>query len=68
MISIENKYTVTKMNAGSIQENIKFPKKYRDTINERFIKILSCSSSFSDFDAVHVNSFFGELEENANED
>lgn len=68
MISNENQYTVTKMNAGSIQENIKFPKKYRDAINERLIKILSCSSSFSDFDVVHVNSFFGGLEEIANED
>ena len=63
MIENENVYTVTKMNAGNIQENIKFPRKYRDLLNSRFLKILSCNLSTSTFDLLHKNSFFGEITE-----
>ncbi len=58
MISSEDDLTVTKLNAGNIQENIKFPKKYRDILNERFLTILSCNVDVSMFDLVHKNSFF----------
>ncbi|MDY0277710.1 MAG: N-6 DNA methylase [Acholeplasma sp.] len=67
MILNEDKYTVTKMNAGNIQENIKFPKKYRDMINDRFLKILSCDADASKFDLLHMNSFFGTVSENEDE-
>lgn len=61
MISNEENYTVTKMNAGKIQENIKFPKKYRDILNERFLKILSSDIDISKFDLIHQNTFFSGL-------
>jgi len=64
MILNENSYVITKKNAGDIQENIKFPKRYRDLINSRLLKILSCTSTVSSFDIVHSNSFFGEFLEN----
>lgn len=64
MISNENSYVITKKNAGDIQENIKFPKKYRDSINARLLGILSCPTNVRVFDLVHTNSFFGELTEN----
>lgn len=67
MVSNEDKYTVTKLNAGNIQENIKFPKKYRDLINERLLKILSCSVDASKFDLLHKNTFFGSVLENDDE-
>jgi len=63
MISNEDNFTVTKMNAGKIQENIKFPRKYRDILNQRFLKILSCNFDEHKFDLVHKNSFFGNLME-----
>lgn len=68
IIENENKYTVTKMNAGSIQENIKFPRKYRDSLNRRFLRILSCTSKASTFDLVHKNSFFGDITEIGEDD
>jgi len=58
MISNEEKYIVTKLNAGVVQENIKFPKKYRDAINRRLLDILSCKNRIDHFDLIHSNSFF----------
>lgn len=63
MISLEDEYTTTKANAGHIQENIKFPKKYRDKINSRMIKILKGNIPAKTFDLVHKNSHFEELKE-----
>jgi type I restriction-modification system DNA methylase subunit len=68
MMSIENEFIVTKMNAGSIQENIKFPKRYRSRINERFLRILRCDIPETTFNVVHKNSFFGKLKESNEED
>ena len=39
-VEIEQSCIVTKLNSGTIQENIKFPSKYRDQINDRLLKIL----------------------------
>lgn len=61
MVSNEDKFTVTKKNAGNIQENIKFPKKYRNKINEKFLEILKCEVTYDDFNRLHKNSFFGDL-------
>jgi predicted RNA methylase len=58
MINNEEKYITTKINAGKIQENIKFPKKYRDIINQKFLNILDCKNSINDFDLVHNNFCF----------
>src|SRR5574344_76483 len=55
MISEENKYIVTKMNAGVAQENIKFPAEYRLQINERILKILGYSLDGHVFDCIHEN-------------
>lgn len=59
MIEKEESYTITKLNAGKVQENIKFPKKYRDKINAILLKALSCSQLPESFNEVHKNSFFG---------
>lgn len=60
MISIEKQCIVTKLNAGKLQENIKFPEKYRVEINNRILKILGFNGLSSDiFNVVHKNSFFG---------
>lgn len=62
MMRIEKKCIVTKLNAGSIQENLKFPSKYRNQINNRLLKILGFDNLNSQvFDALHKNSFFGSL-------
>lgn len=68
MMSIEKEFIVTKLNAGSIQENIKFPKKYRSRINNRLLKILKCDIQEETFNGVHKNSFFGKLKENDEDD
>ena len=62
MISIEKDCIATKLNAGSLQENIKFPAKYRDIINERFIKILGTNVKTSNFELVHSNKIFLEVD------
>ena len=58
MVSKENEYIVTKMNAGDAQENIKFPEEYRNKINERILKILDVNLNSSIFDEVHSNTYF----------
>lgn len=57
MTNEEDKFIVTKLNAGVVQENIKFPEAYRLEINERILKILGHSVKKSIFDKVHSNSF-----------
>ncbi|MGN0929463.1 MAG: N-6 DNA methylase [Alphaproteobacteria bacterium] len=59
MISEEQHYIITKMNAGSLQENIKFPKKYRNSINQRLLKILGFTQDSQIFNLLHSNTFIG---------
>ena len=54
MIKKSKEYIVTKNNVGK-QENIKYPKKYRDEINARFLKILGASEGCEIFDIIHSN-------------
>lgn len=54
MIECANKFTVTKKNVG-IQENVKYPKSYRDRINRKLLDILGFSISEKEFDVVHSN-------------
>lgn len=64
MISVEKDCLVTKLNAGKVQENIKFPSEYRNKINQRILKILGFANINSNiFDLVHKNSIFGGFEE-----
>lgn len=57
MISKANDYTITKKNIG-IQENIKYPREYRDRINERMLDILG-NDGIVNFDIVHSNKALG---------
>lgn len=59
LIENEDKYTVTKMNAGVAQQNIKFPEIYRHQINQRILKILGHFTTEDIFKSVHANSFLG---------
>lgn len=59
MMEIEKDCIVTKLNSGTIQENIKFPLKYRNQLNRRFLDILGFGNlDVNVFDRVHKNSFF----------
>lgn len=55
MINEASKYIVTKKNCG-IQENIRYPKKYRDRINKRILEILRVDADERIFDSVHANT------------
>lgn len=58
MLNIEKKCMVTKLNAGKLQENIKFPPEYRNIINKRLLNILGFKNTNPDiFNIVHKNSF-----------
>lgn len=59
MIKIEENCIVTKLNAGAKQENIKFPSRYREKINERIVNILSCNDDYKLLDLLHQNNIFG---------
>ncbi len=59
MINVEENYIVTKLNAGAKQENIKFPSQYREKINQRLLKILSCDEDYKLLNLVHKNNIFG---------
>mgnify|MGYP000746000822 CR=1 FL=1 len=61
MINNESKYIITKLNAGVVHENIKFPKRYRESINNRFLEILSCQENFNQFELIHSNSIYNDL-------
>lgn len=54
MIAKEQEFIVTKKNVG-VQENIKYPREYRDSINRRFLDILGIKDHVSIFDVVHSN-------------
>lgn len=54
MSSCVNNYIVTKNNVG-VQENIKYPKMYRDKINEKILNIFRIKEDFRLFDILHSN-------------
>jgi hypothetical protein len=58
MVAVEKDFIVTKLNAGAPQDNIKFPKQFRDEINARVLKILGASESPTLFDLIHSNAVF----------
>ena len=58
MMSKESEYLIYKMNAKKLQENIKFPKYYRDTINSIFLNDLGLSDNPKIFDEVHSSATF----------
>lgn len=49
-----NEYIIKKKNVG-IQENIKYPRQYRDRINQRFLSILNLKVDNSTMDLIHSN-------------
>lgn len=61
----ETNCMVTKLNSGSKQENIKFPSKYREKINQRLLKILGCSENYKLLNRLHMNNVFNKGENNA---
>ncbi|EPF31653.1 hypothetical protein HMPREF9194_02004 [Treponema maltophilum ATCC 51939] len=49
-----SKFIIKKNNVG-VQENIKYPREYRDKINQRFLKILNLNVDNSTMDLIHSN-------------
>lgn len=49
-----NEFVIKKNNIG-IQENIKYPRQYRDKINQRFLQILNIKIDNSTMDLIHSN-------------
>lgn len=69
MVGMEADHTVTKLNAGEKQENIKFPPAYREKINQRILNILKCKEPYTLFDLVHANNVFdSQLHDKGEED
>lgn len=62
MINKENDYIVTKMNAGKLQENIKFPENYRNKLNKILLNMLDINCSEKTFEVLHKNNLFNEME------
>ena len=54
MIASADKYIVTKNNVGT-QENIKYPREYRDAINQRLLNVIGIKKDARMFDIVHSN-------------
>lgn len=54
MIENADRFIVTKNNVG-VQENIKYPRKYRDKINKRLLSIIGAEEDAGIFDIVHSN-------------
>ncbi len=54
MYSKANTFIIKKKNVG-IQENIKYPRQYRDKINQRFLNILNLKIDNSTMDLMHSN-------------
>ena len=63
MIDKEKEYVSTKVNAGVVQENIKFPEKYKNIINSKILQILGCKEEPCIFNQVHANKFFIDCED-----
>lgn len=56
MMENERKFLSYKKNAGRVQETTKFPKRYRDELNEILLKGIGSNLPASAFDAIHANS------------
>jgi hypothetical protein len=54
MVDKANDFIVTKTNVG-IQENIKFPRMYRDRLNRRLLDVIGVADNEKIFDIVHSN-------------
>ena len=55
----EAKFVIKKMNAGAIQENIKFPKEIRKQINVKILELLGFEKEHeAEFKRIHANCFF----------
>ena len=54
MSSKAKDFVIIKNNVG-IQENIKYPREYRDRINQRILKILNLKVDNSTIDLIHSN-------------
>ena len=54
MMACASKYVTTKNNVGA-QENIKFPKAFRDKINKKLLSVLNVEADEGVFDSVHSN-------------
>ena len=67
MQSKEKDYLVYKVNAGKQQENIKFPKKYRNEINKLFFDVLGIDENINILNKIHSSSLFEESESEDNE-
>ena len=67
MQSQEREYLVYKVNAGKKQENIKFPKKYRNEINKLFFEVLGINENVNILSKIHSSSLFKESESEENE-
>lgn len=63
----ESKYLVYKMNAGKMQENIKFPIEYRNKINKIFLEVMGIKENTNIFDIVHSSTLFMKCEDEENE-
>ena len=63
----EKEYLVYKVNAGKKQENIKFPKKYRNEINRLFFDVLGIDENINILNKIHSSSLFEESESEGNE-
>lgn len=59
MTATQHKFLVTKNNIGT-QENIKFPRRYRDAIDARLLDILGVAADPHIFDVVYANSAFAD--------
>ncbi|MGP1451149.1 MAG: N-6 DNA methylase [Metamycoplasmataceae bacterium] len=60
MEDVRSDFLIKKNNAGSLQENIKYPEFYKNIINSRILKILDCHIEESSFNKIHSNVFFDE--------
>ena len=60
LIQNENNYIITKINAGKLNENIKFPEKYRKQINKQILKILKLDFDEKILNSIHSNRNFNE--------
>ncbi len=58
LISEQNNFIVTKVNAGIAQENIKYPENYRKVINQKILDVLNVEIDVDLLDTVHKNSYF----------
>lgn len=54
----EQNFVVSKLNAGVVQENIKFPEHFRDTLNAKILEILGVAEEAAIFHKIHANKFF----------